>query len=380
MTQPTPTPGVQAPQPGRRRRTVSPTVVVGIVAGAVVLLVVLAVGARAVLSATVFSAGRPVVAYLETLGAGDAEAALAMSAPGLSPDQSVLLTNEVYGEVEARPSSPHVDGVQREDGTDRAFVTVTWDEGGQEVFDVFTVRRAGRELVLFDRWELVPPPVSRASLPRARDLPPDFTVVVDGVEVAPSVGSDEAPWFAAFPGRYDVTLPDGGPFLEAPTVPVLVGGPGDTSFVGGVDGDELLRHAVTDAALEAAATQVTQSLDACVASADAAPEGCGEMSERYATLDLDPEVDVEDFAWELTDPPLIVAERDGHSSSTGAPPTITVTVEDGTVEATATLRRVDDDPGSGSSPRAVALDDEVALDYEVRFEVRDGELVEVDDR
>ncbi|MBD5785077.1 hypothetical protein IF650_02685 [Cellulosimicrobium terreum] len=379
MTQPAPTTGATVPPPGRRRPT-SPLAVVGLVAGAVVLLVVLLVAVRAVLSATVFSAGKPVVAYLETLGAGNAEAALAASAPGLPPDQRVLLTDDVYGDVEARPSSVHVDGVRREGGTDRAFVTVTWDQGGESVVDVFTVRRTGRELVLFDRWELVPPPVSHASFPMAGELPPDFTVVVDGVEVVPAVGLDEAPWFAAFPGRYDVTLPDGGPLVEAPTVPVLVGGPGGTSFVGGVGGDEALRYTVTDAALEAAAEQVGQTLDACVASGDATPEGCGEMSERYATLDVDPEIDVEDFTWEMTDPPQIVAERDVPSSSTGAPPTITVHVDGGTVEATATLRRVDDDPGSGSAPRAVELAEEVALDYEVRFEVRDGELVEVDGR
>lgn len=330
--------------------------ILGIVAGAVLLLVS-AVVARGVVASTVFAPEKPVEQYLAALEAGDADSALALADPDVAHDERALLTSAVYEQVEARPAGARVVEVARDRGTGTAAVTVTWDQDGVKTEHVLSVRRTGSVLGLFDEWELVAPPVTAVELGGAfgQETP---TVVVNGVEV--DVRDPSSPSFVALPGRWEVTLPDAGPYLRSSTATLLVTAPGSPARPAGGPDDLPLRYSLTDDALDAAVEQARVQLDGCLASTSARPDGCPFYDWAYGASEA------QDVTWALATEPTFEAEEiDGT--------TLRVHVRGGVATTSGTLPAQPDRLFGRKQPEPYS--GKVDLDYAMQLTVEEGELV-----
>ncbi|KHL18307.1 UNVERIFIED_CONTAM: hypothetical protein LK11_06930 [Mumia flava] len=364
-------------EPGSTARTVEPVdrrralLIVGGVAGGLVLILGFVV-VRSVVSSVFFPPEAPVESYLAALEDGDAEAAVAMADPDLPSAQRVLLSNDVYGDVEGRPTGVEIVRT-RERGDDTVRVQARWDQDGAKQSAWFTVRSTGRRFVLFDSWELEPPEVPVADLSASVGSDID-TLVVNGVDVAQS-GSGYG--FAAFPGTWEVTLPDASPLLASPTLTVNLapdGVPDDgvelTEAVGAAPVGETydwygptLVYALTDQALQAAEDQVESELDTCLKATTPEPEDCGIEDWGWEADEAT------GFRWKLVTKPTITAEAQ-------TPDSIYVTVADGKATTSGTLPAQPD--SFFGRDEAEPYEGEVDIDYTVTFSVEGGELVEDD--
>ncbi|QJW35500.1 hypothetical protein [Cellulosimicrobium protaetiae] len=345
-----PAPEARAVDPRSARR------ILAVVALAAVV-VVGAVVARGAVASTVFAPERPVERYLAALEAGDASRALALADPDVARAERVLLTHAVYEDAEARPSGARVLGVERDRAAGTAVVTVAWDQDGVKSEHDFTVRRVGSRFGVFDDWEIVAPPVSVVDLGA---LPGEgsATVVVNGVEV--DVTDPSSPSFVAFPGRWEVTLPDAGPNLQSSTATLLVTAPGVPPRPVGSADDLPLRYSLTEAALEAAVEQAREQLDGCLAATSARPDGCPVYDWSYGASEA------QDVTWTLATEPTFEAEQLDAS-------TVRVHVSDGLATTSGTLPAQPGRLFGRESPEPYT--GEVEIDYAVELSVQDGELV-----
>lgn len=345
-----PAAAVRAVDPRSARRIL---VVVALAA----VVVVGAVVARGAVASTVFAPERPVERYLAALEAGDASAALALADPDVARAERVLLTNAVYEDAEARPTGARILGVERDRAAGTAVVTVAWDQDGVKSEHDFTVRRVGSRFGVFDDWEIVAPPVSVVDLGALPGEGPE-TVLVNGVEV--DVADPSSPSFVAFPGRWEVTLPDAGPNLQSSTATLLVTAPGVPPRPVGSADDLPLRYSLTEAALEAAVEQAREQLDGCLAATSARPDGCPVYDWSYGASEA------QDVTWTLATEPTFEAEQLDAS-------TVRVHVSDGLATTAGTLPAQPGRLFGRESPEPYA--GEVEIDYAVELSVQDGELV-----
>lgn len=327
---------------GLSRRT---AVRVGIAVGACLVLGLLAV-VHSVIGRMVFSPDKPVLAYVRALEEGRASDALALAEVDVPTDARGLLTDEVYADVPDRPTDGRVTEVSRRGGN--ATVVVESRQDGATVTSFYDVRTTGRQLLLWDRWELAAQEVPTTSvysvLPRAAD-----PFVVNGVEHAAGDGE-----FRAFPGTYTVSLaiPDGAEgLIESETVDVTVSADAFSVYLGVSDSIE---HRLTDQAhgVVVAATE-DHLATACFASTS---------------------LDVPDCAittWEYR-----ADEATGVTWAGVGSPTITPTVEKGRLvaEVSGDARLTYDLPERGFRA-ASSVDDVVAYAFSIRFETEDGALV-----
>ncbi|MGN8244407.1 hypothetical protein ACTHAM_001310 [Cellulomonas soli] len=260
--------------------------------GAVVVLGGL-LGARAVVSSVFFSPEAPAMAYVEAIQDGRASDALALADPDLPTDQRTLLTDDVYGAVENRPTGGHVTDV-RTSGDD-AWVTVESKQDGATVTQELQLTRQGHAFLLFDRWVLVSPAIPDVDVYAA--LPMDATsVLVNGVET----DLRDMSVFSALPGTYTLSLPvpEGSEdLLTSSSVDVTVEWPSDYSS-SYLDVDEELAYTLTDEATSQLEEASTEYLTAdCIGAGTLTVETCGldiwEYREDEATaitwtLDGDP--------------------------------------------------------------------------------------------
>jgi len=190
-------------------------IVLGVGAGVVVLVVGAAVG-RAIVNDAYFSPSKPVEAYVDQLAGGDVDGAFALADADVPSADRELLTNDVYGKVDGRPSGSRVTKT-RVDG-DAATVTVTSKQGGRTVTQDFDVVKNGRTALFFDKWEMAPVEVPTADAGTL--LPWDsesFTVNGHTLE-----GNGA---FRALPGTYTIGLPidaDRAGLVEAGEASVVV--------------------------------------------------------------------------------------------------------------------------------------------------------------
>jgi len=272
----------------------------------------------------------------------------------------------VYGKVTGRPSSVRVRHVDS-DG-DSAAVTVAFDVAGTKTTRTFTLHKDGHEDLVFDHWVLDAPHVPTVELDLGdvvatttddADTPAPATVLVNGQE---TVVDPDDPTLALLPGRWTVTLPDAGPYLEASTVTYLVT---DDERAGSDDADRTLTYTVTDAALREAEKQAKAKLDGCLASTDPAPDGC--PNDAWI-LDDD---EARDGRWKVTATPTLTATPSGWARGE-----IEVESSDGEAVYGYTLPK-NEDEGRSRAERETSYP--TSLDDRTVYTVADGTVVPVDE-
>jgi len=251
-----------------------------------------------------FAPENSVRAYLDALKRGDAAAALELSGAETT-EADVLLTDEVYAEVDGRISRYRIEETVVEGDT--ATVTATITQAGEDYEQEFTLTKSGKAAVLFDTWSLDAPELATVSA--TVDAPEGTVTTVAGVDVsAAEPGEDGALTLRALPGSYEVAVTETDWYsAEAQTATVV--GFGEKASPEAVD----LTVALTDTGREAATDAVDAFLDQCVASGQLEPEGCpfgatgGTPGYQYTnivwTLDPRPTFSIGEYrdgAWSVT--------------------------------------------------------------------------------
>ncbi|MBA8989121.1 hypothetical protein FHW23_000353 [Curtobacterium pusillum] len=283
-----------AQAPARPRRKLRRGPLVGIIAGgaAVVLLIVAGVVGYSVGTAA-HSADRPVRAFLDDLTAG--KVADALRAAGIDHDKGdVLLTDAAYAKAKGRVTGYRI-AATRDDG-DTATVTAYLRQGGRDVSSTFTLDRKRSEWGVFPVWELEAPRLGAVDV--SVRGPAGAKLSVGGQGVATS--KDGTVTLTALPGTYDVAV-DGGKWFTADATTATVSG-----FGGTASSPVSMTTTLTAAGEQSAKDAVNAWVDACIASTDAAPQGCsfyayGEDSaytytNQKWTLDARPSVSVGDWS------------------------------------------------------------------------------------
>jgi hypothetical protein len=255
-------------KPRRRGR------LIGVIAAVVVILLLAAGGiVGGILGTQANAPEREVEEYLTALVDGDAEDALEVSNADVG-DSGILLTDDVYGDVENRISGYEIGETTITGETAEVAAAISQ---GEESYDVtFTLEKAGKAFVVFDTWALTPPELGVVSY--SVTGPEDSAVTVSGVDTtevaAAESGAVELP---ALPGTYTVALAGESEYLQAEPLTVTVTGFGaDAVSSVNAAGDETTDIAVTlsEAAVTAGTEAVDAYLDGCAASTDFRPEGC----------------------------------------------------------------------------------------------------------
>jgi hypothetical protein len=255
---------------------------------------------------------RQVEAYLSALVDGEAEDALELSGAETG-DAGVLLTDEVYGEVEDRISGYTI-GESTVSG-DRAEVSASITQGDEEYDATFTLEKAGKAFVVFDTWRLQAPELGVVSY--TVSAPEGTAVAVSGVDTTDlAPGDGGAVELPALPGTYTVALAgESDVFAAEPLTASVVGFGADAVTTTNAAGEEAnaLTVTLTDTAVSAGEDAVDAYLDGCAASTELRPEGCPfsaqgetegfEYSNCVWTLDPRPTFAIGEFdgsEWEVT--------------------------------------------------------------------------------
>jgi hypothetical protein len=268
----------------------------------VVVLIGGTVAARAIVSKVAFSPDKPVLAYVEAVQDGRVSDAFALADPDVPTAERGLLTDEIYGAVENRPTGAKVTDVHVEG--DDAWVTVESKQDGSTVSESFHVRKEGREFLVFDRWVLEAPYVPVVDVVAL--LPYDVDgFVVNGVEQDASGSA-----FRALPGTYTISLPlsedaEGLVLSDSAQVTVLP----DGNLLGGLESADFLTYQLTDEATqqaEALAAEFVQTQ--CLAAATLTVEECGLSIWEYR------EDEATGVAWAADGEPTVEAGLDAENS------------------------------------------------------------------
>lgn len=266
-----------------------------IAGGAALLLIIIAGVVGVSIGNAAHAPENQVTAYLDLLKAGKAKQALEASGTKLEKTD-VLLTDKAYKAADDRISkysieSSDVDG-------DTATVTANITQGGESYEQDFTLSKAGKDMVLFDKWKLEAPELGLVSY--AVTGPTDAPLTVNGVAVS-GEGDDGVFSFRALPGSYAIELDGEAENYAAETATATVAGFGEKE-------GEAPEVAVTlsESGITAAEDAVNVFLDECEASTELAPDGCPNWGN-------DTGVDkVEDIVWTFDPrPDFTVADYDG---------------------------------------------------------------------
>lgn len=251
-------PSAAAPEsPTVNRRT---AVVVGLGVLGLVVLVGVAAGARAVVSNLAFSPSAPVEEYVAAIEEGRVADAFAIADPDVPMSERGLLTDEVYGAVENRPTGGHVTRVESQGNN--AWVTVESKQDGATVTEEFYLTKRGREFLVFDRWVLEAPSIP---VVEAMGVVP---YRVESFEVNGVLQTRAAQTFRALPGEYTLTLPvseDAQGLLSSSEVTGTVRS--DSRFLDGLSSMDPLAYSLTDEAVSAAESMAADYVSATCASA-----------------------------------------------------------------------------------------------------------------
>ncbi|WIE64692.1 hypothetical protein DEI99_015880 [Curtobacterium sp. MCLR17_036] len=282
------TPAVTA-RPARRLRRRQ---VVGIVAGAtaVVVLLVAGVVGFSVGTAT-HAADRPVRAFLDDLTAGRVDAAL--DEVGIDPEESdVLLRQAAYAKARDKVTGYRIAATSTEGDT--ATVRAYLRQGGQDVAASFTLEQTGTDWGFFPVWELQAPELG--SVVVDVDGPTPAAVRVDGSTAR--TAKDGTLSLRALPGTYAVSYA-GGKWATADGGKTTVRGFGDD-----VSTPVRMQASLTDAGVRAAERAVDAWVDGCIASKEAAPPGCS-----FYAYGQDPAYTYTNQKWTLVSRPVVDVSR-----------------------------------------------------------------------
>lgn len=310
--------GAQPPvEPPKKKRKAWPWI-----AASVVLLLLIVGGVVGLnLGNAAHAPELQVQAYLDALKKGDAEAALTLSGTKVEKTD-LLLTDEAYGNAEDKITRYTIADSSVEGDT--ATVTASITQGGEKYDQEFSLTKAGKDAVIFDKWALEAPTIGVMSVGVV--APEDAVVEVSGID-ASSARSEGAVELRALPGTYAVALGGDAVFYDAePTSASVVGFGGEAAEA------EPLVIALTDEGTQAATDAVDAWLDDCIASTDLTPSGCpfsATNSQNY---------EISNLVWTVTKPTFTIGE---FSDGTWA----IVTETPGSAKATADAR----DPSTGGT-------------------------------
>ncbi|PKZ42069.1 hypothetical protein CYJ76_04270 [Kytococcus schroeteri] len=275
--------------PATKRRLTLGAMVLG---GVVLALLVLSLLSKAVNSAF-FAPEKQVEQYMEAVVDGRGSDAMRLADPNIPTDQRLLMVDEVYAEVENRPTGFEIGEVKKED--DRAVVPVKYTQNGvTESVDV-AVERDGSSFVFFDKWKIADAsPLTGhvdAYVPEGTEK-----VVVNGREVPTNARAESG--FAVLPGTYRFSLPNS-TYQQSSGEAVRTWGPaGQESSAGQDDGQ--LTYEPTPALEEEALKQAKAHLEECAKSTDAEPQGC-----PFSTYTSE---DVRNGSWKIDQQPQMHLE------------------------------------------------------------------------
>jgi hypothetical protein len=281
------TPGAGAYQPKPRRR-LGRRALLGIVGGAVALVLVVVLGSVGYAQGSSRNAPeRQVEAFLDALEHGHAAAALKIA--HVPTKGEPLLTDAVYAKATDRITAHRIVGTRTSDDT--ADVSVVLTQGGEPVSTTFHLADEGSTGVFFTKWRL--DDVALGSVKVHVEGPAKTPVTVAGKSVDPT--SDDSTILSALPGTYDTAMVDTKWYTGTAQKATVRG------FAAG-DGTADITATLTDAGKQAATDAVNGWVDGCIASTDIEPTNCsfyayGESPENtYSnqkwTLDTRPVVDV----------------------------------------------------------------------------------------
>ncbi|TDP53571.1 hypothetical protein DEU33_1668 [Kocuria sp. AG109] len=254
----------------------------GIIAGALVLVLILAFAGVRIANATVYSPEHVVEEYFDAVVDGDAEAATNLIDPNVPSAQRVLLTGDVYKDAGQRISGYDVKDVEVADDGQSATATVSVTQDQRSTDTTLQLTRAGGVLGL-RQWVIAPDQSGlyktvRVSVPAGQD-----TLTVNGHEVSvPASSASPSPTsgyhrrsvfeedpdalsLTVLPGEYTFAAPKGGKYLTyGDDQKVTVTADEDTSSE--LSGSTVeFRQRLTEQAVTDAAAKAKEKIDACVA-------------------------------------------------------------------------------------------------------------------
>lgn len=275
-----------------------------IAAGALCVVVVGLVIAYTVISRTVYAPEKSVDAYLSALEDGSASKAASLAPANVPSAQQVLLTDEVAGGADQRPSAHEITGTDRQDdGSVQVTARITQDGVTSE--QTYEVERAGRSAVIFPKWRLGEVGYTTLTLAVEQGT---STILVNDQEVDVS-GLDMSEGYVdlpALPGTYTVSLPETSDFVSVKdsVVPVLVEPQeGEQTFAAPY-------YELSESGQEEIQKQVDAKVDECAKSKDSQPEGCPLEAYTYDVVDGSGSWKVQEY------PEVTVMQEDGWYFST----------------------------------------------------------------
>lgn len=305
---------VKAKRRGNRRTR---WIIGGIIAG--VILAVVAIGAVVVVSLqnTSYSPTAAVTGYTDDIAAG--RFASAWSASGATTSAGTALVEAADVELasaisEVSVGEPVVDG-------DTRSIPVSYEIDGQPGEGTIVVRSVGKELLLFDLWQIESGLETEAQV-AATGMTEAF---VGGVAVPLE---ETGTTVAAYPGVYTVAGPES-EWVTVAAEPLIVSSSG---------GETVVALSASDALAGEVEKQVSAQLDECARSISPEPEGC-----PFRILVWN---DVDAVTWRIDSDPRI--ELTGYESFIGT---------GGAVSATYTEQGV----GAGRSTQSFSVNGTIAI-------------------
>ncbi|GGE82153.1 hypothetical protein GCM10011313_00730 [Mycetocola zhadangensis] len=235
-----------------------------------------------------------VKAYLDALKKGDVAAAFDVSGTKVEKTD-LLLTKKAYAEAGDRITRYTLGEVTTEGET--ASVTASITQGGEKYDQEFTLTKAGKDAVFFDKWKLESPPIS--SIAVGANAPDDTPIDVAGVDVSTLEKVGGVYTLRALPGTYPVALGGDADWFSAEEL--------EASVLGfGAEADEadaqVLEIAMTEEGTAAATDAVNAWLDACIAATELAPAGCPFATTNPRNFELS------NIKWNVTKPTFSIGE------------------------------------------------------------------------
>lgn len=272
--------------------------IIGAVAGVVILIggTVAGVMVHSHLANTTYSPSRVVEKYCTALIDGKASEANEIYYPNVIDAQRILMSDEVYAAATDRPSACRIvnTNVTGDTATVDAAITVR----GKSDTVTFTLRKAGSQALLFNRWRVDDGPAQAIRLGPVIGK----TTTVNGVEVDTSAfanidpanpsgqGSEDSSVDApsadrllyVLPGTYTFAAPASMEYIDLGGDQSLTATPGNYNG-GDVEGvpEVAFTPEWSDAAGPDAIEQVKAKVSQCMSMNTFAPAGCSDVFEMY---------------------------------------------------------------------------------------------------
>ncbi|GAB3406816.1 hypothetical protein GCM10027515_21960 [Schumannella luteola] len=292
-----------------------------VIGGMVIAALVVGVVAVNTIREVAFSPQAVAREYLNAIASGDLERADEMIEPdGKGDPGATLVTSDVLKSAENRISDVRVSRV-----SSGGYATVSYTLDGRTTSATLRLEREGTQAVFFDKWVIADSLAGTIAI-SARS---SNTVSVNGVDVDLPARTYGSIRLIAYPGVYNLTIPDTSKWVVADKAKLTIGRSGRSY--------QSADLAVTPtAALEKEVeSQVRAHLDDCAASTDARPRGCPFRVSAYG--------DVQGLGWKIDSYPDLSLQSDRGIRFSGESGSATATYQQRSGASSAYTTRVDTD-------------------------------------